>query len=517
MIDLIIPKPQKIELHEGKFILDSKVVIYSSVDTIFLARYFQNILKNKYDLSLEVITESRDKNVIYLKSDFDPKDENEEDYSLEITPERINLAGLSIKGLFYAIQSLRQLIEVNKDELIIPAQKIFDFPRFPYRGFMFDVGRHYHPIETIKKIIDILALLKMNVFHWHLTEDQGWRIEIKKYPKLVEIGSKRKDTLIGGYMSKKYRGEPHEGYYTQKEIQDVVQYAKERFIEVIPEIEIPGHCTAALASYPELSCTGEQIDVKMKSGIFSDIYCAGKESTFEFLENVLDEVIELFPSEIIHIGGDEAPKKRWKDCPDCQKRIQDEGLEDVHELQVYFTNRISEYLKTKSKRIMGWNQILGDTLESTAIVHWWLGKPKNKVKYLKRGWKFVMSNMPKTYLDHSYLFFPLRQFYNFDPIPKNLPSKYHANILGVETPIWTEWVPNLDRLGWQIFPRLLAVAEVAWTEKSRKNLVDFKNRLPSFLKFLDELQLPYANLEEVDPSKWKRYTRMHKWFDWPEV
>jgi len=517
LITLIIPKPQKTELLEGKFILDNNVAIYSPVDSIFLVDYFLEILKNKYNLKLEVITAPREKKVILLNSEFNHKDENEEDYSIDITSEQVKLTGLSLNGLFYAFQSLRQIIEVKDNELFIPAQKIFDCPRFSYRGFMFDVGRHYHSIETIKKIIDVLALLKMNVFHWHLTEDQGWRIEIKKYPKLTKIGSKRKDTKIGGHKSKKYRGEPHEGYYTQEEIRDIVKYAEERFIEVIPEIELPGHCTAAIASYPELSCTGEQIEVKMTSGIFPDIYCAGKESTFEFLQDVFDEIIELFPSKIIHIGGDEAPKKRWKACHDCQMRIDEEELKNEHELQVYFTNRISEYLKSKGKQIMGWNQILGKTLEPTAIVQWWLGKPKNKIKYLQKGYQFVMSNMAKTYLDYSYYLFPLRQFYNFEPIPKNLPDKYHKNILGVETPIWTEWVPNLERLGWQIFPRLLALAEVAWTEKSRKNLADFKRRMPNLMQFLDDLQLPYASLDEVDPGKLERSIKTHKWFDWPDI
>ncbi|MHA1186314.1 MAG: beta-N-acetylhexosaminidase, partial [Candidatus Heimdallarchaeota archaeon] len=254
---MIIPKPQKIDYYDGKFILNNNTVIYSPIESNFIVKPFVEILKTKYKLDLKVVTETREKNIIILESDFDLKDENADDYSIDISSERIKLMGLSIRGLFYAFQSLRQLIIEEENNLIIPAQKIFDYPRFSYRGFMFDVGRHYHPIETIKKVIDVLALLKMNVFHWHLTEDQGWRIEIKKYPKLTEIGSKRKDTKIGGHKSKKYRGKPHEGFYTQEEIRDIVKYAEERFIEVIPEIELPGHCTAAIASYPELSCTGE--------------------------------------------------------------------------------------------------------------------------------------------------------------------------------------------------------------------------------------------------------------------
>jgi len=442
-----------------------------------------------------------------------------EGYELEIKPETITIRALAEAGLFYGVQSLRQLMldASSKETTELPCLTIRDIPRFPWRGFMFDVGRHYHPVETLKKILDILAILKMNVFHWHLTEDQGWRIEIKKYPKLTDVGSVRTDTKIGRRGGKKFRGVPHEGFYTQDEVREIVAYAADRFIQVIPELEIPGHCSAAIAAYPELSCTGDQIEVQTNFGIFKDIYCAGKETTIEFLQDVLDEFVELFPSDIVHIGGDEAPKARWKKCPDCQARIKAESLKDEHELQVYFTNRIGEYLKSKGKRLMGWNQILGEDLDQEAIAQWWAGNPKSKMKYLRQGTDFVMSPLAHTYVDYNYFMTPLRQCYNWDPIPKKLEPEYHQHVLGPETPIWTEWVPDEARLGWQVFPRLFATAEVGWTEVEAKDYPDFKQRIPNLLAYLDRLGMPYAALDEVDPGNFYRYAKIGGWMRWPEV
>ena len=513
----VIPKPQNAQLSEGHFILTSNTVIFTFSEFSHIAHFLYEMIKNQFGYEIQISQKTRDSNIIMIQIDSDSEELGEEEYVLDIKKNSIRVSAKFEKGAFYGVQSLFQLIREREEYLAIPQMRIDDYPRFSYRGFMLDVGRHYHPVDTIKKILDLMALLKLNVFHWHLTEDQGWRIEIKKYPKLIEIGSKRKDTKIGGYIPGFYRGKPHEGFYTQEEIKEVVNYAQERFIQVIPEIEIPGHCSAALASYPELSCTGQHIEVKTKGGIYSDIYCAGKESTFDFLQDVLDEIVELFPSDIIHIGGDEAPKKRWKKCTECQERIRKEGLKDEHELQVYFTNRISEYLKSKGKTIMGWNQILDESMDHSAIVQWWLGRGKTRYKYLRKGRKFVMSNMSKTYLDYSYLMFPLRKFYDFNPIPKKLEEAYHENVLGIESPLWTEWVPNIDRLGWQIFPRLIAISEVAWTEKSKKNYEDFMQRLPSLLKIINSLDFPFAKIEETDPGFWKRIILFYKWFIWPFV
>jgi len=447
------------------------------------------------------------------------KNLGKEGYRLEINETLISVEGNALRGIFYGIQSLKQLfLEAKKNHSgKIQAQTIEDYPRFPWRGFMFDVGRHFHPAETVKKMLEILAFLKMNVLHFHFNEDQGWRIEIKKYPKLTEIGSKRKDTLIGSHISKKYRGIPHEGYYTQDEVKEIVEYASKRYISVVPELEIPGHSSAAIASYPELSCKDNQIEVRMRFGISPEIYCAGKEQTFQFLQDVLDELMNLFPSEIIHIGGDEAPKKRWKECEKCQERITTEGLKDEKELQEYVTNRIAVYLKEKGKRIMGWNQILGDSLDKSAIAHYWFGKKSEMRKHLYERRDFVMSNMSRTYLDYNYLMFPLRRFYNFDPIPKDTDPEYYDNVLGLEAPLWTEWVPNLERLGWQVFPRLIASAEVGWTQKKLMDYSDFKKRLPLILSYLEIVGMPHASLDEVDPSNFNRFIRLYRWLRWPKI
>ena len=513
----VIPKPQSVQQSEGHFILSSNTIIISSSALSNIATYLQNMIKSHCGYEMQISKVARATDVIIFETAKDSVKRGEEEYVLDVNRNTIRISASHDKGAFYAVQTLFQLVRDREEYVAIPQLRIRDYPRFSYRGFMLDVGRHYHSLDTIKKILDVMALLKLNIFHWHLTEDQGWRIEIKKYPKLTEIGSKRKDTKIGGYLPGFYRGEPHEGFYTQDEIKEIVDYAQERFIQVIPEIEIPGHCSAALSSYPELSCTGEQIEVKTKGGIYRDIYCAGKETTFAFLQDVLDEIIELFPSEIIHIGGDEAPKKRWKKCSKCQERIRDEELKDEHELQVYFTNRIGTYLNSKGKTIMGWNQILDENLEDSAIVQWWLGRGKTKVKHLRKDRNFVMSDISKTYLDYSYLMFPLKNFYHFEPVPKNLEEEYHNNILGVEAPLWTEWVPNIERLGWQIFPRLLATSEVVWTEKSNKDYDDFLERLPAILKKINSFGLSSANIEEVDPSFWKRILLFYKWFIWPFI
>jgi hexosaminidase len=483
------------------------------ISIVTTIKYLSDYLEETLAIDKGISTISSSKSQIQLILD-ETNVLEEEGYELEILNEVISIISSSEKGLFYGIQTLRQLIQTENDKNFAEGVKIRDKPRFGWRGFMLDVCRHYQPIETIKKLIDILALLKFSVFHLHLSEDQGWRIEIQKYPKLMEIGSKRKDTKIKSHISPHFRGKPHEGFYTQHEIRDIIQYASDRYIDVVPEIDIPGHSSAAIASYSHLSCNEKQLEVKTRPGIYFDILCAGKESTFKFLEDVFDEIIDLFPSPYVHIGGDEAPKLRWRSCEHCQNRIKEENLKNPHELHEYFTNRIGQYIKSKGKKVIGWNEILGDSVDEDTIVQWWRGHPKKTRKLIERGRKFIISRFRNTYLDYNYLKNPMRNFY-FEPVP--FPrGKYEKGILGVETPLWTEWVPNIERLGWQVFPRLLAIAEVAWTDKNLKNYSDFKKRVPNFLPFLDKLKIPYAQLEEVDPSNFKRYTQVRKWIIRPE-
>jgi hexosaminidase len=516
----IIPKPEKCIEESGTFQINKNTTIFAPELLIPISQIFLDILTSKSNIPLHPSSTLNPQNSIRLEQQENETMLGEEGYRLTITPNLIKVVGAQPAGIFYGLQTLLQIIFQNSpiaDTISIPCIAIEDKPRFPWRGLMFDVARHYHPMSTIKKTLDLMALFKMNRFHFHLTEDQGWRIEIKKYPKLIEIGSKRKDTRIGGFFHWKLRGKPHEGYYTQEQIKEIVKYAAERFITVIPEIELPGHSIAAISSYPELSCRGLPIEIETKRGIYADVYCAGKETTFQFLQDVFDEVIQLFPAEIIHIGGDEVPKKRWKECANCQARIQKEKLPNEHALQVYFTNRIATYLKSKGKRIMGWNEILGDNLDPTAIAQWWIPGKSKVLQHLRQGRNFVMSLLPFTYLDYNYLVIPLRKMYAYNPIPKELEVRYQSAILGIETPIWTEWVPTQDRLEWQVFPRLLAIAENAWTPQMLHDYSEFKTRLESILKILDLFNVQYADLSEVDPSNWYRFTHLGSWFQWPEI
>ncbi len=522
----MIPLPFNLKLEDGNFVINSATKIFAPIDLIAVAQYLKKLIKKPTGFSLEDASNVDEPNSINLLLDESLKDLNPEGYLLHISPENIIIKAPQPAGVFYGIQTLRQLLpkeiesqtEVRDIAWDANCLIIEDFPRFKWRGFMFDSGRHFFSIDVIKKYLDLLALFKMNTFHWHLTEDQGWRIEIKKYPKLTEIGSKRSDSKIGGWTSKKTRGEPHEGYYTQDEIREVIQYAEERFIRVIPEIDVPGHSSAAIASYPELGCTKNQIEVPIRFGILKDIYCAGQEFTYEFLENVLDEVLALFPSEIIHIGGDEVPKKHWKNCDICKKKMKEEKLRNYEELQAYLTERISKYIMSKGRRVMGWNEVLNQKTDKNVIGQHWLLTGKKKVrKHLDKGGDIVVSNLLRYYLDYSYIMTPLRKTYKFEPISKHVAKEKQDQILGIEAPIWTEWVPNTERLDWQVFPRLIAVAESGWTQKPHKNFKNFRKRLERIDRRLEYLELQPASYKEANPGNFKRLLKIGKAFKWPEV
>ena len=386
----------------------------------------------------------------------------------------------------------------------IPLADIKDSPAFGWRGYMLDVSRHFFPKEQVKQVIDFMAELKLNRFHWHLADDQGWRVEIKKYPKLQEVAAFRNETLIGHYSDQPHQfdGEKYGGFYTQEEIKDVVAYSQSRFVTVIPEIELPGHSQAAIAAYPKLGCTGEQIEVATKWGVFEDIYCP-KEVTFTFLEDVLDEVLALFPSEYIHIGGDEAPKTRWKNCSHCQSLIKKEGLKDEHELQSYFIKRIENYLNSKGRQIIGWDEILEGGLAPNATVMSWRGI-NGAIEAAKQGHNVVMTPTSHCYFDYyqsenegeplaigGYL--PLEKVYSFNPIPDELTEQEADYVLGAQGNTWTEYMPNSEQVEYMAFPRILSMAEVVWTQAENKNYADFVSRVELFHKRLDALNVNYAN------------------------
>lgn len=442
-----------------------------------------------------------------------------EAYSLAVNENNVQLTANHPMGLFHGVQTIRQLLppeielrsysEVpNGVKWTIPSVTIEDNPRFAYRGMHLDVGRHFMPVEFVKKYIDLLVLHKMNTFHWHLTEDQGWRIEIKKYPKLTEIGAWRDSTLIGNYGSGRYDNIRYGGFYTQDEIRDVVQYATDRFITVIPEIELPGHASAALAAYPEFGCTDLSLSYKVQStwGIFPDIFCPTEE-TFSFLKDVLTEVINLFPGTFIHIGGDEAMKDHWKVSKIAQDVIKREGLKDEHELQSYFIHQFDEFLTEKGRRLLGWDEILEGGLAPGATVMSWRGE-NGGITAARLGHDAIMSPTGYAYLDYYHSddrqnepiaiggFLPLEKVYNYDPIPAELESELHHHILGAQANVWTEYMKTTAKVEYMAFPRMSAMSEVVWSSTENKNLDNFKMRLSNHLKRLDYLNVNYRPLDD---------------------
>jgi hexosaminidase len=509
----IIPRPRQIEQTLESFSLSPQTVIVADSPNQANAGYLQQRLSvaSGYPFPLHQGNSSSE---ICLCLNDDLGSLGDHGYRLIVTSDAVKVEAGSPQGVFYGLQTLLQLLPPDIESRVplsgidwtIPGVRISDQPRFPWRGFMLDEGRHFHGAETVLALLDLMAALKMNIFHWHLTEDQGWRIQIKGYPCLTEIGSQRIGTAqsLGDMLRGRHDGMPHAGYYTQDQIRAIVAYAAERHIIVIPEIEIPGHSMAALAAYPKYSCTGGPFEVPTRFGIFKDIYCPGKEETFTFLQNILDEVMDLFPGPYIHIGGDEAPKARWKECADCQHRIREEGLQNEHQLQTYFTNRVVGYLAEHGRTAIGWNEALSESLHPDALIQYWVGNRKGVLKAVQGGRKTIISSYLDYYLDHSHSLTPLSRIYEFEPVFRELGDVEAENILGVEAPLWTEWVPDRARLDFQTFPRLLAFAETGWTPRDKKNIDDFRSRLAAFEPRLDALGVGYARGKDVQPSWFKR-------------
>jgi hexosaminidase len=412
-------------------------------------------------------------------------------YTLIVTPKDIKIKSSTSDGIFNAFQSLFQLMVKSGKNYKIPCCEVNDAPSFEWRGMHLDVCRHFFDKQFIKKYIDYLALHKMNVFHWHLTEDQGWRIEIKKYPLLTDIGAFRNGSMFGPYTDHKIDSVRYGGFYSQKDIKEIVKYANERHITIVPEIEMPGHSLAALAAYPELSCTGGPFEVAKEWGVFDDVYCAGNEKTFEFLQGVLDEVCELFPGKYIHIGGDECPKTRWEKCDKCQKRMKENNLKDEHELQSYFIQRIEKYLNAKGKQIIGWDEILEGGLAPNAAVMSWRGTDGG-IAAAREKHKVVMTPGSHCYFDHyqgnpeyePYAiggFTPLEKVYAYDPVPAELNAEEAKYILGAQGNVWTEYINEPKNVAYMALPRMCALAEVLWTKKENKNLNSFVQRLNTHL------------------------------------
>ena len=497
----IIPMPANVSEKEDSFLLDKQTVIVATSESDKkTAELFNAWLKELTGYELAVKDQGNE-NAILLHTGNDTT--NGEGYTLNVGHNNITINGNSGSGTFYGVQTLIQLLPVQKAHaMYVPGVSITDAPRFPYRGLHLDVGRHFFPVEFIKKYIDLMAMHKFNTFHWHLTEDQGWRIEIKKYPRLQEISSKRKETMEGRYADNKYDGKPYGGYYTQEQVKEVVKYAADRFITIIPEIEMPGHSLAVLAAYPNLGCTGGPYEVGTHWGVYDDIYCAGNDSVYLFLQDVLDEVMALFPSKYIHIGGDESPKVRWEKCPKCQARMKQEGLKDEHALQSYFIQRMEKYLNSKGRQIIGWDEILEGGLAPNATVMSWRGI-EGGIAAAKQKHDVIMTPGEYCYLDKYQSrspneplaiggFLPVSKVYSYEPIPAGLSSEEAKYIKGAQGNVWTEYITNTDYLEYMVYPRAAALSEVLWSPKEKRNYDDFVNRLKVHVARLDLKKVNYA-------------------------
>lgn len=498
----IIPQPVSVVQNEGSFILKKNTgFVAETAESKNIAEFFAKKINQSTGFNLGLTDGKTNKNVILLELLEAKEGVNPEAYILEVTPTIVKVKATTPQGLFFGMQSFMQLLpaEIESSSPIsgmkwaAPAVTIQDEPRFGYRGIMLDPCRHFIPVEEIKKQLDVLALFKINTFHWHLTEDQGWRIEIKKYPKLTEIGSSRTE----------YDGSEYKHFYTQEEVKEIVKYAQERFITVIPEIELPGHALAAITSYPYLACNEDKnYNVRTIWGIEPDVYCAGKESTFEFLEDVIKEVVTLFPGKYFHIGGDECPKVNWKKCPLCQQRKRKEGLKDEHELQSYFIQRVEKILEKYGKKMIGWDEILEGGLAPSATVMSWRGE-SGGIKAANMDHDVIMTpGSGGMYLDHYQGsskvepvaiggYAPLKHTYSYNPFPKNLPEEKWHYIKGAQCNIWTEYMYTTDILEYRIYPRILALSELTWTPLESKDFEDFSRRLENASVRLDMHDINY--------------------------
>lgn len=537
----IIPQPVNLQLKQGKFTLNKNTVItVPDEGDQKAARFLNEYLQEVYGFKLD-IDRQEGKNYIRLNTRKFVKAPDKDAYTLTVSADGVTIEGDTYAGTFYGLQSLIQLLPVsgNKQPITnpqfpIPFVSIQDHPRFQYRGMHLDVGRHFFPVSFIKRYIDYIALHKMNYFHWHLTEDQGWRIEIKKYPELMNTAAWRNGTIIGRYPGTGNDNQRYGGHYSQDEIKEVVQYASDRYITVIPEIELPGHSSAAIAAYPWLSCFPEKettipthpSETSKKSngkkvqetwGVFEDIYCAGKDSTFIFLQDIMDEVLALFPSQYIHVGGDEAPKNHWKKCPYCQKRIKEEGLKDEHELQSYFIQRMEKYINSKGRTIIGWDEILEGGLAPNAIVMSWRGE-KGGIEAAKQNHQVIMTPSTHVYFDHTQTrnedsvviggYSSLEKVYSYEPIPKELTAEQGKYVLGAQANVWTEYMKYPSKVEYMIFPRMSALSEVLWSPKEKRSWRDFEKRLKTQFNRYNLWGANYSNAyfelkSNITPAKGK--------------
>lgn len=506
----IIPQPQSLSCDEGSVELENKIVVFYSTALKQEAEFLKTYLKQ--DFSAEVVFSKRERRAdIVLRLDKDFPSQNKEGYSIDATDKKVVIKARSAAGIFYGIQTLRQSLEKQSDKLYLQKAKIVDYPAFSWRAFMLDEGRYFKGKAAVMNLLDRMAELKMNVFHWHLTDDQGWRIEIKKYPKLTEVGAFRDSSEINHFHSNVFDGKPHGGFYTQDDIKEIVAYAAKRHITVVPEFEMPGHASAAIAAYPWLGASDKQIKVPCYFGVHYNAFNVADQRVITFLHDVLDEVMQLFPSSVIHIGGDELRYDAWKSSKMVLDYMKEKGIGSPAGLQVYFTNSISEYLTSKGRRMMGWNEITGaqvndyqqdgsgasdQKLSDKTIVQFWNGNPALIKETIQKGYDIVNSYSAYTYLDYSYQSIPLRKAYEFNPVPEGLSEEQAKQVLGLGCQMWGEFIPTIESMNQKIFPRIAAYAEVGWTEAKNKNY-------ERFLKSLKDKMIVHWQKAGVNLGAWE--------------
>ncbi|HEY3862219.1 MAG TPA: beta-N-acetylhexosaminidase [Verrucomicrobiae bacterium] len=506
----IIPLPQTTEVHPGHFMLHAGDKILASAGAEETAHYLSAELRRRASVNLDVISQPGPAEVNRIQLLLGDPNPAPEGYTLTVSPGAVIIKARTPAGLFYGAQSLLQLLPTGAADEAIPCVQVEDQPRFRWRGLMLDVSRHFFSKDEVERLLDEMAWHKLNMFHWHLVDDQGWRIEIKKYPRLTGEGAWRK--AIGFGLDPKagtaYGADGrYGGYYTQDDIREVVAYAQARHITVVPEIEMPGHSSAALMAYPQFSCTGGPFTTDLPGGVFNGVYCAGNEDTFAFIDDILTEVSALFPGPYIHIGGDEVPVDNWKKCPKCQARLHREGLARESELEGYFIRRVEKLVHAHGKRLVGWSEIREGGLADEATVMDWVG---GATEAATAGHDVVMSPLADCYFDHyqsldhstepraigGYL--PLRQVYQFEPMPTNLPARYQEHILGAQANVWTEYMPSFKHVQYMVFPRLCALAEVDWSPKDSRQWADFCRRVRADCARLDTLGVNHRSLSDLD-------------------
>lgn len=504
----VIPQPQQVTLTKDKpFNLSpNSQIICPSTDELMQknAQFLSDYIKETTGLLLTINKNPKPK-VPSIFLVIDPKIQGDEAYKINVMPQKVVISGRTSAGVFYGIQTLRKSLPILRptehEPVLLPSVSIADAPRFPYRGMMLDCSRHFFPISFVKCFIDLIALHNMNVFHWHLTDDQGWRIEIKKYPKLTEIGSKRSGTIMG-HNSDVDDGQPYGGFYTQQEAKDIVEYARQRHITVIPEIDMPGHMKAALAAYPELGCTGGPYEVGHAWGVYKDVLCLGNEQVYKFVQDVIDEMAAIFPSKYIHIGGDETPTVRWKECPKCQKLVAEQHL-SANKLQAYFTNRIEKYINSKQREIIGWDEILDGEINPSATIMSWRGIEPGE-RGAKLGHDVIMTPTSHCYFDYKqnenedtepegqHQLITVEKVYSLDPAPANMPAENRKHILGTQGNLWSEYIAYPNRAEYAVLPRMAALSEVQWTQPEKKDFSNFKVRADHMAKIYDLYKYVYA-------------------------